>query len=137
MLNVLFGQMNEHGQNIGQIIVKPEMLVALIGLVDSAVINANTGKDVLAEMFTTGNSAQRIVDERGLAQISDDAQIESLIDQVLADNPDQVAAYLAGADKLRGWFTGQVMRASNGKANPRLVNQLLSSRLAALRSADG
>ena len=136
MLNVLFGQMNEHGQNIDQIIVEPEMLVALIDLVISAVINANTGKDVLAEMFTTGKSAQSIVDERGLAQISDDTQIETLIDQVLADNPEQVADYVAGADKLRGWFTGQVMRASDGKANPRLVNQLLSSRLAGLRSSD-
>jgi len=54
---------------------------------------------------------------------------------VLADNPEQVAAYMAGADKLRGWFTGQVMRASAGKANPRLVNQLLSSRLVALRNS--
>lgn len=136
MLNVLFGQMNEHGQSIDQVIVRPEMLVGLIGLVDSAVINANTGKEVLAEMFTSGNSAQAIVDERGLAQISDEAQIAALVDQVLADNPEQVAAYLDGADKLRGWFMGQVMRASHGKANPRLVNQILAQKLARLQSGD-
>jgi len=136
MLNVLFGQMNEHGHSIDQVIIRPEMLVALIKLVDDAVINANTGKEVLAEMFTSGNPAQAIVDERGLAQISDQAQIEALVEQVLANNPEQVSAYLDGADKLRGWFTGQVMRASAGKANPRLVNQILSRRLADLRPGD-
>ncbi|UCG25188.1 MAG: Asp-tRNA(Asn)/Glu-tRNA(Gln) amidotransferase subunit GatB [Chloroflexota bacterium] len=134
MINTLFAQMNEHGQSIEQITVEPGMLVALINLVDKAVINANTGKEVLADMFATGRSPQAIVEEKGLAQISDEAQIVDLIDQILADNPDQVAAYLDGADKLRGWFTGQVMRASGGKANPRLVNQLLSRQLAALKA---
>jgi len=133
MLNVLFAQMNEHGQQIDQVIVTPEMLVALIEMVDRAVINTNTGKEVLGEMFISGKPAQTIVEEKGLAQISDEAQIEGIIDQVLADNPEQVDAYLAGADKLRGWFTGQVMRASEGKANPGLVNQLLAQRLVKLR----
>ncbi len=134
MLNVLFGQMNEHGQSIDQVIIQPGMLVDLIKLVDSAVINANTGKEVLAEMFTSGKTAQTIVDQRGLAQISDEAQIEALVDQVLADNPEQVAAYLEGATKLRGWFMGQVMRASGGKANPGLANQILARRLAGLQA---
>ncbi|MGD2077596.1 MAG: Asp-tRNA(Asn)/Glu-tRNA(Gln) amidotransferase subunit GatB, partial [Chloroflexota bacterium] len=132
MLNVLFGQMNEHGHSIDQIIIQPESLVALIGLVDNGVVNATTGKEVLAEMYTTGNSAQAIVDEKGLAQISDEGRIKALVDQVLSDNPEQVAAYLDGAVKLRGWFMGQVMRASGGKANPGLVNQILTSRLARL-----
>jgi aspartyl-tRNA(Asn)/glutamyl-tRNA(Gln) amidotransferase subunit B len=110
------------------------MLVALIKLVESAVINTNTGKEVVGEMFTSGKPAQVIIDEKGLAQISDEAQIEALIDRVLADNPEQVDAYLGGADKLRGWFTGQVMRASGGKANPRLVNQLLAQKLAFLQA---
>jgi aspartyl-tRNA(Asn)/glutamyl-tRNA(Gln) amidotransferase subunit B len=136
MLNVLFGQMNEHGQSIDQVIIAPQMLVGLISLVDSGVINANTGKEVLAEMFTTGSSAQTIVDRRGLAQISDEAQIAQLVDQVLAGSPEQVAAYLGGADKLRGWFVGQVMRASGGKANPGLVNQTLAQKLAGLRAGD-
>jgi aspartyl-tRNA(Asn)/glutamyl-tRNA(Gln) amidotransferase subunit B len=134
MINVLFGQMNEHGLSIDEVTLSPDMLVALIRLVDDGVINANTGKEVLAEMFTSGKSAQAIVDERNLTQISDESQIEALIDQVLDGNPDQVSAYLEGAEKLRGWFTGQVMRASGGKANPRLVNKLLSQRLARFRS---
>ncbi len=134
MINALFAQMNEHGQSIEQIVVEPAMLVALIDLVDKAVINANTGKEVLAEMFTSGRPPQAIVDEEGLAQITDEAQIEAVIDQILAENPDQVAAYLSGADKLRGWFTGQVMRASGGKADPRLVNQLLARQLTALKA---
>jgi aspartyl-tRNA(Asn)/glutamyl-tRNA(Gln) amidotransferase subunit B len=136
MLNVLFGQMNEHGQSIDQILISPEMLVALIKLVDGGLINANTGKEVLAEMFTSGNSAQTIVDQRGLAQISDETQIEALVDQVLADNPEQVAAYLDGAGKLRGWFMGQVMRASGGKANPSLVNRILAHKLDGLQTGE-
>jgi aspartyl-tRNA(Asn)/glutamyl-tRNA(Gln) amidotransferase subunit B len=134
MINALFAQMNEHGQSIEQIVVEPAMLVALIDLVDKGVVNANTGKEVLADMVTTGRSPQTIVAEKGLAPISDEAQIEALIDQILAENPDQVAAYLDGADKIHGWFTGQVMRASGGKANPRLVNQLLSRRLDLLKA---
>ncbi|MFN2223996.1 MAG: Asp-tRNA(Asn)/Glu-tRNA(Gln) amidotransferase subunit GatB [Candidatus Promineifilaceae bacterium] len=136
MLNVLFGQMNEHGQTIEQVIISPEMLVELIELVDGGVVNANTGKEVLAEMFTSGSSAQAIVDRRGLAQISDESQIQRLVDQVLADNPEQVAAFLEGASKLRGWFMGQVMRASGGKANPSLVNQILAQKLARLQADD-
>ena len=136
MINALFAQMNGHGQTIEQIVVEPGMLVALIDLVDKEVINANTGKEVLADMFITGRSPQAIVDEKGLAQISDEAQIEALIDRILAENPDQVAAYLGGADKLRGWFTGQVMRASGGKANPRLVNRLLSRHLDVLKASN-
>jgi aspartyl-tRNA(Asn)/glutamyl-tRNA(Gln) amidotransferase subunit B len=128
--------MNEHGQTIEQVIISPEMLVELIELVDGGVINANTGKEVLAKMFTSGSSAQAIVDRRGLAQISDESQIQRLVDQVLADNPEQVAAFLEGASKLRGWFMGQVMRASGGKANPSLVNQILAQKLARLQADD-
>ena len=130
MINNLFSLMNEHKQAISEIRVTPTALVELIELVSKQTINNNTAKDVLAEMFTTGQSAQAIVDAKGLAQISDEAAIAEVVAQVLRDNPKMVADYLGGKEKLRGFFVGQVMRAMRGKGNPALVNQLLSQQLA-------
>jgi aspartyl-tRNA(Asn)/glutamyl-tRNA(Gln) amidotransferase subunit B len=130
MINNLFSLMNEHKQTIAEIQVTPAALVELIGLVDKQTINNNTAKDVLAEMFTTGQSAQMIVEAKGLAQISDEAAIAVVIAQVLRDNPDMVTDYLGGKDKLRGWFVGQVMKETRGKGNPQLINQLLNQQLA-------
>ncbi|NKQ36564.1 MAG: Asp-tRNA(Asn)/Glu-tRNA(Gln) amidotransferase subunit GatB [Chloroflexi bacterium] len=130
MINELFRLMNEHRQTIDQIQVTPPALVELIALVDKGTINNNTAKDVLAEMFTTGQSPQEIVTAKGLAQISDEDALTTAVAQILDDNPEMVARYLAGEDKLRGWFVGQVMKATRGKANPGLVNQLLSQQLA-------
>lgn len=130
MINQLFSLMNEHKQAITDMQVTPAALVALIGLVDAQTINQNSAKEVLAEMFTTGAAAQAIVDAKGLAQISDEAAITAVVTQILADNPEQLARYRDGATKLRGWFMGQVMQATQGKANPKLVNQILSQQLA-------
>jgi aspartyl-tRNA(Asn)/glutamyl-tRNA(Gln) amidotransferase subunit B len=130
MINNLFSLMNEHKQTIEQVQITPAALIELIALVDKQTINNNTAKDVLAQMFTTGQSAPAIVQARGLAQISDEAAISDIISQVLRDNPDMVADYLGGKEKLRGWFVGQVMKATQGKGNPGLVNQLLTQQLA-------
>jgi aspartyl-tRNA(Asn)/glutamyl-tRNA(Gln) amidotransferase subunit B len=132
MINTLFSLMNEYKLSIERIAITPAELVELITLVDQATINNNTAKDVLAEMFATGKSAGVIVHEQGLAQITDEESIDELIAQIMRDNPEQLAAYLDGKVQLKGWFVGQVMRASKGKANPGLVNQLLSERLTAL-----
>jgi aspartyl-tRNA(Asn)/glutamyl-tRNA(Gln) amidotransferase subunit B len=130
MINNLFSLMNEHKQTIEQVQITPAALIELIALVNKQTINNNTAKDVLAQMFTTGQSAPAIVQARGLAQISDEAAISDIISQVLRDNPDMVADYLGGKEKLRGWFVGQVMKATQGKGNPGLVNQLLTQQLA-------
>jgi aspartyl-tRNA(Asn)/glutamyl-tRNA(Gln) amidotransferase subunit B len=130
MINNLFSLMNEHKQTIEQVQITPLALVELIGLVDKQTLNNNTAKDVLAEMFVTGQSAQSIVETKGLAQISDEAAIGLVVAQVLSDNPEMVADYLGGKDKLRGWFVGQIMKATRGKGNPSLVNQLLTQQLA-------
>jgi aspartyl-tRNA(Asn)/glutamyl-tRNA(Gln) amidotransferase subunit B len=135
MINVLFSFMNEHKLTIEQIKVTPAGLVELLSLIEAEIINNNTAKEVLAIMFTTGRSAQEVVDERGLAQISDEEQIATLIAQVLDDNPEQVRDYLQGKEQLRGWFVGQVMRSSRGKANPTLVNKLLTMQLSSLKEA--
>lgn len=134
MINNLFSLMNEHKQTIEQVQITPAALIELIALLDKQTINNNTAKDVLAEMFTTGQSAPAIVQARGLAQISDEAAIADIISQVLRDNPDMVAEYLGGKEKLRGWFVGQVMKATQGKGNPGLVNQLLTQQLAGKQS---
>lgn len=129
LINDLFRLMNEHRQTIEQVKITPAALVELIALVNRQTINNNTAKEVLDEMFTGGRSPQQIVEERGLAQISDEAALVALIEQVLADNPDEVSAYRGGKTQLKGWFVGQVMRASRGKGNPALVNTLLEERL--------
>ncbi|MFZ0544541.1 MAG: Asp-tRNA(Asn)/Glu-tRNA(Gln) amidotransferase subunit GatB [Candidatus Promineifilaceae bacterium] len=135
LINVLFSLMNEHKQVITEIKVTPKSLVALLALVDKAVINNNTAKDVLAEMFQSGKTAENIVEARGLAQISDESLLEEAIAKILSDNPEQVATYLGGKEGLRGWFVGQVMRATRGKANPAVVNQLLDEQLERLRTS--
>ncbi len=131
VINELFSLMRKHGQEIAEIKVTPAGLVELSRLVEKQTINNNTAKEVLAEMFTTGKSAADIVQTRGLAQISDEGELDKIVAQVLRENADQVVAYLSGNDKLRGWFVGQVMRVTRGQANPALVNKLLSQQLAA------
>ncbi|MCP4418299.1 MAG: Asp-tRNA(Asn)/Glu-tRNA(Gln) amidotransferase subunit GatB [Chloroflexi bacterium] len=130
MINEMFRLMNDAKLSINQIQVMPAALVELISLVEKQTINNNTAKEVLAEMFAHGNDPAQIVADKGLAQISDDVMITAVIAQILNDNPEQVARYLAGQEKLRGWFVGQVMRQTKGKANPSLVNKLLAQQLA-------
>ncbi|MCB8960803.1 MAG: Asp-tRNA(Asn)/Glu-tRNA(Gln) amidotransferase subunit GatB [Ardenticatenales bacterium] len=134
LLNNLFTILNERKLDINAIPLAPAGLVELINLVQDGTINNNTAKDVLAEMVSTGAAAAEIVASKGLAQISDPAAIAATIDQILADNQSQVDAYLGGKDKLRGFFVGQAMRAFQGKADPALVNQVLSQKLDDLKA---
>lgn len=131
MINQLFSLMNEHKQTIGDIQITPASLVELLSLVNKQTINNNTAKDILAEMFTSGQSANAIVEAKGLAQISDESALVEIIIKILDENESQVEKYLAGQEKLRGWFVGQVMKATRGKANPKLVNQILNQELSA------
>jgi aspartyl-tRNA(Asn)/glutamyl-tRNA(Gln) amidotransferase subunit B len=109
--------------------VAADALGALVRLIDAGKISGKQGKDVLVEMFQTGKSAAAIVAEQGLVQVSDSSEIDALIDQVLAANPQQVTAYRAGKETLFGFFVGQVMKASQGKANPKVVNERLKEKL--------
>jgi aspartyl-tRNA(Asn)/glutamyl-tRNA(Gln) amidotransferase subunit B len=129
----LFGLMNESGQAIGGVQISPEALVELIGLVEDGTINTNTGKEVLAEMFSSGCDAREIVEERGLVQISDAGALEQAVAQVLDENPEQVSKYLGGKEQIIGWMIGQVMKATRGKANPQIVRELLLTHLEARR----
>jgi aspartyl-tRNA(Asn)/glutamyl-tRNA(Gln) amidotransferase subunit B len=133
IISQLFGLLNESGQEIDQCRVRPEKLAGLIKLVGEGVVNINTGKAVLAEMFASGQSADDIVKAKGLAQVSDESAIASAIDKVLADNPDQVKAYLGGKETVAKWFFGQVMRGMGGKSNPAVVQRVLEERLEGLK----
>lgn len=104
-------------------------LGGLVDLIADETISGRIAKDVLAEMFATGRDAAEIVDEKGLRQVSDTGAIDPIVDAVIADNPDKVAEYRGGKDKLIGWFVGQVMQKMQGKANPKLVNAALKARL--------
>jgi aspartyl-tRNA(Asn)/glutamyl-tRNA(Gln) amidotransferase subunit B len=108
-------------------------LAELINLVEEGEINQTTGKEVLTEMFNTGRRARDIVSERGLAQISDAEKLGHVVTQTLDDNPEQVEEYLTGKRQVLGWFIGQVMRATRGKANPQLARELLEEQLEAKR----
>jgi len=130
----LFRLMKETGQEIGAVPVSPQALAELIGLVKDNTINLNTGKEVLEEMFASGRGARQIVEERGLAQISDTAALEKIVAQVLEENPQQVARYLGGKVQVLGWLIGQVMKATRGKANPQVVRELLQAQLETRRS---
>jgi aspartyl-tRNA(Asn)/glutamyl-tRNA(Gln) amidotransferase subunit B len=129
LINNLFSLMNEAKQNIEMIKITPAGLVELIKLVDNDTISHSTAKSVLTEMFSSGETAETIVAAKGLAQISDQAALNQIITQILADNPNQVQAYRDGKTTLKGWFVGQVMKATRGKANPALANQLLDRAL--------
>ena len=109
--------------------ITPSHIAGMLDLIKAGVISSKIAKDVFDAMWATGKEAKVIVEEKGLTQISDTSEIEGIVDEVLAANPDEVAGYRGGKTKLMGFFVGQVMKASRGKANPGLVNQLLKSKL--------
>lgn len=117
------------GMDLGHVPVSASMLAGLLTLVEKDVISGTMAKTVFEEMAKTGKEAKVIVDEKGLAQVSDTSEIEGIVDKLLADNPDEVAAFRGGKKKLMGFFVGQVMKATKGKGNPKVVNQLLNEKL--------
>ena len=109
--------------------VSTERLFKLTDLVVNGTITGTTAKPVLEEMFNTGKSADEIIKERGLSQISDTQELEEAISQVINDNPQPVADFKAGKEQALKFLVGQVMKATSGRANPKLVNELLKERL--------
>ncbi len=105
------------------------MIFALTIRPREGVISGRIAKDVFEIMFQSGKGAAEIVKEKGLEQVSDVQELDALINKILAENPGQVAAYKAGKVKLIGFFVGQVMKATGGKANPGVVNDILKKKL--------
>lgn len=125
----LFGRMNKLGINFENLKVSAENLVGLLDLIKSGEISGKIAKDVLDVMVETGETAAKIVESKGLKQVSDTGAIEKIIDDVIAKNPQMYADYKSGKDKLFGFFVGQVMKESKGQANPTVVNELLKKKL--------
>ena len=125
----IFRLLNEANIPITAMKITPQGLADLLRLVEDGTINRNTAKAVLQEMFQTGQAPKAIVEAKGLAQVSDEAALAAIVDRVLAEHPDEVRRYREGKKGLFGWFIGQVMRATGGKANPATVRKLLSERL--------
>jgi aspartyl-tRNA(Asn)/glutamyl-tRNA(Gln) amidotransferase subunit B len=128
----LFGALNRLGVGIEASPVSAEQLGALLDLITDGTISGRLAKDVFAEMAASGADPGAIVQAKGLRQVTDSGAIEAAIDTVLAAQADKVAEYRAGRDKLYGFFVGQIMRATQGKANPALVNDLLKKKLASV-----
>jgi len=125
VISDLFGRLNKTGTPVSQSPVKAEALGELIDLISDQTISGRIAKDVFADMFETGKGAAAIVEDKGLRQVTDTGTIRAQVQAVIDANPDKVADYRGGNQKLIGWFMGQVMQASQGKANPAMVNQLL------------
>ncbi|MFO1073418.1 MAG: Asp-tRNA(Asn)/Glu-tRNA(Gln) amidotransferase subunit GatB [Geminicoccaceae bacterium] len=128
VINELFGLLAKAGKEIGTSPVSAASLGQLLDLVRADTISGRIAKDVFAIMFETGQDPEAIVAERGLKQVSDTSAIEAILDQLIEGNPGQVATVQKNP-KVAGWFTGQVMKATGGKANPGIVNQLVAKKL--------
>ena len=129
LISELFGALNRLGKDIADSPVGPRQAAELIALVSDGTLSGSLAKQVFEIMLETGQDAGAIVEERGLKQTSDTGAIEAEIAKVIAANPDKVADYKGGKDKLFGFFVGQTMRAMGGKANPGVVNDLLKKAL--------
>ncbi|RMH51294.1 MAG: Asp-tRNA(Asn)/Glu-tRNA(Gln) amidotransferase subunit GatB [Zetaproteobacteria bacterium] len=125
LANELLGRLNERGSEITASPVSAQALGALLDRIADGTISGKIAKDVLDAMVESGDSADAIIEARGLKQVSDSDAIDAMIRRVLADHPEEVAAWRGGKERLFGFFVGQVMKASRGKANPALVNQRL------------
>lgn len=125
----LFATLNKLGKSIAQSPVSPENLGRMVDLINDGTLSSRIAKDVFQYMVEEGKTPDEIVEEKGLKQVTDTGAIEKIVDEVIAANPDKVAEYKGGKDKLLGWFVGQTMRASKGKANPALLNELMKKKL--------
>ena len=109
--------------------VSAEHLSQLIARIADNTISGKIAKEVFQEMWCSDKTADQVIEEKGLQQISDVGELEAIVEQVISENPKQVEQYQSGKDKVFGFFVGSVMKATKGKANPKQVNELLKSKL--------
>lgn len=121
--------LNQENIEIQQCKITPEMLAEMLKLMDDGTISGKMAKDVFADMFKSGKSPGAIVESKGLVQITDEAELGALVEKIIADNPGPVADFLDGNEKAFGFFMGQVMKATKGKANPKVATSLLRERM--------
>jgi aspartyl-tRNA(Asn)/glutamyl-tRNA(Gln) amidotransferase subunit B len=129
ILNELVRELKNSNTAISDSPVSAERLAELIKMIEAGTISGKMAKDALIEMYRSGRTADAVVAEMGGAQVSDESELLAIVQQVVADNPKQVENYRAGKTSLMGFFVGQVMKASGGRANPQIVNKLLKNAL--------
>jgi aspartyl-tRNA(Asn)/glutamyl-tRNA(Gln) amidotransferase subunit B len=125
----LFRFLNDKGLDISESPVSADALGGLVDLIADGTVSNRLAKDVFEEMAASGKDAALVVDEKGLKQITDSGAIESEVDKIIASAPEQAAQFKAGNEKVMGWFVGQIMKATQGKANPAAVNEILRKKL--------
>jgi aspartyl-tRNA(Asn)/glutamyl-tRNA(Gln) amidotransferase subunit B len=129
IMSELLRELKKDQREIDQCPVKPEDLANLLKLIDDGIISGKIAKNVFEEMYATQKSPKRIIEEKGLEQVTDEGEIRTVIDTVLAAHSSQVKDYRKGKEKLLGFFVGQVMKQTRGKANPKIVNEILREKL--------
>ena len=130
VMGELLRELNTTGTRVNASPVTPERLVSLMRLVENGTVSLKAARELFPEFFATGKTAEALIAEKGLVQVSDEAALGAIIDEVVANNPAQLSQYRAGKEQVLGFFVGQVMKASGGKANPGKVNELLRKKLA-------
>jgi aspartyl-tRNA(Asn)/glutamyl-tRNA(Gln) amidotransferase subunit B len=130
IMSELLALLNADGVDIAACRVSAPALAGLFGLIDNGTISGKIAKTVFEEMYRTGAAPDAVVAAKGLTQVSDAGELAAVIDQILADSPKELEQYRSGKDKLFGFFVGQVMKRTQGKANPAKVNELLKAKLA-------
>jgi aspartyl-tRNA(Asn)/glutamyl-tRNA(Gln) amidotransferase subunit B len=128
VINELFGRLNKEGLSIEKSPVAEKQLAGIVDLISSATISGKIAKDLFEIVWTEGGDPAQIVEKRGMKQVTDTGAIEKAVDEIIAANPDKVEQVKAKPSML-GWFVGQVMKASGGKANPQAVNDILKQKL--------
>ena len=129
VMGPLLGLLNAQGKEIRQSPVSSSYLADLLKLMDDGVISGKIAKTVFEDMAKTGKAPKEIVEEKGLIQMNDASEIEKIVDDVIAKHPGQVEQFKSGKTKLLGFFVGQVMKETKGKANPKIVNELFRDKL--------
>ena len=129
IMGELSAELNKENLNIQDSKITAKQIGKLVLRIEDSTISGKIAKEIFEKMWTTGQEVDAIIEEEGLQQVTDLSEIESMVNKVIDDNPDQLKQYLAGKDRLFGFFVGQVMKESQGKANPAHVNQILKEKL--------
>ena len=129
IMGEFLAELNKDNLPISDSKVSAKQLGTLISRIEDSTISGKIAKDVFEKMWESSKGPDQIIAEQGLEQVTDDKEIESMIDEVIKNNPEQLQQYQSGKDRLFGFFVGQVMKASQGKANPKQVNDILKSKL--------
>jgi len=119
----------EEETSAGELGLQPTELAEIISMVEGGTISSSVGKDLLGQVRSSNRSPSQIVEEEGLAQVSDAGELSEVADRILEANPDKVAAYQAGKTGLIGWFVGQMMKETGGQADPKLAKEILEELL--------